>query len=469
MRRLEFRRPILGRLVWGWMSFAVVLVVAGGWLISEQSRKPKIGRVALNLDEELNRIKPPAKRLRLSAPDGGVSDDNFDDFNDLQNPDLIQSKRGKSSSGVSGLRYAQTSLSDSNFDTEEKPSIIARVVNPDDNEPVAAEDLAPRKRQDTEPRKIQIPKFNEQDADDISPPGELVITIDGRNIDDPRTAIKKRPLVNLGNKNIKPINVILPTLQKPSQYGKLPRISEDGILSAKYYTQNYRIKSDKPSVAFMITGLGLNANLTRRAIEELPGEISLAFAPYAKNLDQWIEQARAAGHEVLLEIPMESHNPASIRQIGPAGLLTSQTAEQNNKRLDWILSRGEGYFGVTNYLGSKFSSREEAIMPVIQHLSSMGVAYIDDTGATTRNQREGIVARDVARIISPAHSSSDRQAMIDDLGDLRGYAEEKGFALGKLAASDESLTVLTAFFRELAHAEFDLAPASAVLYVGTRS
>ena len=58
-------------------------------------------------------------------------------------------------------------------------------------------------------------------------------------------------------------------------------------------------------MALIVGGLGLNAVTTRAAIERLPPEVTLSFVPYADNLQSWIDQARAQGHEVMLEMPME--------------------------------------------------------------------------------------------------------------------------------------------------------------------
>ena len=63
-------------------------------------------------------------------------------------------------------------------------------------------------------------------------------------------------------------------------------------------------------MALVIGGLGLNAKSTRQAIEQLPPEVTLSFVPYADGLQGWIDLARANGHEVLLEAPME---PRTIR------------------------------------------------------------------------------------------------------------------------------------------------------------
>ena len=61
-----------------------------------------------------------------------------------------------------------------------------------------------------------------------------------------------------------------------------------------------------PRVAIIIGGLGLNAEGTANAIARLPGAVSLGFAPYGGDLEREVAAARAAGHEILLQAPMES-------------------------------------------------------------------------------------------------------------------------------------------------------------------
>ena len=107
------------------------------------------------------------------------------------------------------------------------------------------------------------------------------------------------------------------------------------------------------SVGLIIGGLGLNAKATREAIESLPPEVTLSFVPYADGLQGWIDMARAAGHEVLLEAPMEPKDYPD-NDPGPYTLMADGQPPETTQRLDWLLSRATGYFGVTNYLGSKF-------------------------------------------------------------------------------------------------------------------
>ncbi len=135
--------------------------------------------------------------------------------------------------------------------------------------------------------------------------------------------------------------------------GPLPIIGADGRTAAEAYARPFT-PNGRPKVSMVIGGLGLNAQTTRAAIETLPGEITLSFAPYAEGLQGWIDLARAHGHEVLLETPMEPADyPAN--DPGPYTLIAANRPEDTVRKLEWLMSRATGYFGLSNYLATASS------------------------------------------------------------------------------------------------------------------
>jgi 8-oxo-dGTP pyrophosphatase MutT (NUDIX family) len=145
----------------------------------------------------------------------------------------------------------------------------------------------------------------------------------------------------------------------------LPIVAADGRSPAQAYARPFQ-SNGKPKVALVIGGLGLNAKSTRQAIEQLPAEVTLSFVPYSDGLQAWIDLARSNGHEVLLEAPME---PADYpnNDPGPYTLLTTSKPAETVQRLDWLLSRATGYFGVTNYLGSRFVTSDPSMLRLSDH------------------------------------------------------------------------------------------------------
>ncbi|MBL4864014.1 MAG: divergent polysaccharide deacetylase family protein [Rhodobiaceae bacterium] len=178
----------------------------------------------------------------------------------------------------------------------------------------------------------------------------------------------------------------LPGLVAGGPNGPLPIISSSGRRASKAYARPAGLSATTatlPRVALVVGGLGISETATRNAITNLPPEITLSFAPYGRNLQQWIDRAREAGHEVLLELPMEPYDyPAN--DPGPYTLLTSLNSGDNLDRLSWLMSRFTGYFGVTAYQGAKFTSSKTAMEPVFEALESRGIMYVD-SGVSPRS------------------------------------------------------------------------------------
>ncbi|MBZ0217697.1 MAG: divergent polysaccharide deacetylase family protein, partial [Fimbriimonadaceae bacterium] len=111
-----------------------------------------------------------------------------------------------------------------------------------------------------------------------------------------------------GNGLVRLSNAGDPRLIEQTRAGSLPKIGPEGQRASVVYARPSRINpanADEPKIAILVTGLGISASGTSEAIQRLPGEISLAFAPYGGDLQRWIGKARRAGHEVLLQVPME--------------------------------------------------------------------------------------------------------------------------------------------------------------------
>ena len=84
--------------------------------------------------------------------------------------------------------------------------------------------------------------------------------------------------------------------------------------------------------------------------------MTLAFAPYADDVQRWVAKARELGHEVLLEVPMEPFDfPDS--DPGPHTLRSGASEDANIRKLTWSLTRFTGYAGITNLLGGPFPRR----------------------------------------------------------------------------------------------------------------
>ncbi|MBA4795022.1 MAG: divergent polysaccharide deacetylase family protein [Phenylobacterium sp.] len=244
-------------------------------------------------------------------------------------------------------------------------------------------------------------------------------------------------------------------LSAPGPNGPLPVIAPDGRTPAEAYARPFR-SNGKPKVAIVVGGLGLNARATRDAIERLPGEVTLSFVPYAEGLQGWIDLAREHGHEVLLETPMEPVDYPD-NDPGPYTLLASSGPAETTKRLEWLLSRATGYFGLTNYLGSRFLNADPAMAAFTTALKARGLAFVDDGQAAGRGM--GIPRASASRIIDDQLSG---EAIDEQLLALEAQALERGQALGSGFAYPLTIAQVADWAREVEQRGYQLAPASAL-------
>ena len=245
-------------------------------------------------------------------------------------------------------------------------------------------------------------------------------------------------------------------LSAPGPGGPLPVIAKDGRTPFQGYARPFH-DNGKPKVALVVGGLGLNAAATRAAIERLPAEVTLSFVPYADGLQAWIDLARADGHEVLLEIPMEPLDYPN-NDPGPSTLMANAPKEETVKRLDWLLSRASGYFGVTNYLGGKFVTVESAMSILTGALKARGLGLLDDGSAAHRGMN-GLPRASADAVVDEqlAADSIDHQLLA-----LESAALQHGQALGAGFAYPVTINEVVHWAQGLAGRGYQLAPASAI-------
>ncbi len=246
-------------------------------------------------------------------------------------------------------------------------------------------------------------------------------------------------------------------LSAPGPGGPLPVIAPDGRTPFQAYARPFH-DNGKPKVALVIGGLGLNATATRAAIERLPPEVTLSFVPYSDGLQAWIDQARAAGHEVMLEIPMEPLDYPT-NDPGPYALMANASASETGKRLEWLLSRGAGYFAVTNYLGGRFLNAPPAVAAFTAVLKARGLGFIDDGAGARRGA--GVPRASASAVIDEQLSADGIDKAL--LG-LEAQALQHGSALGAGFSYPVTIEQVGRWAQGLAGRGYQLAPASAIVH-----
>jgi polysaccharide deacetylase 2 family uncharacterized protein YibQ len=219
-----------------------------------------------------------------------------------------------------------------------------------------------------------------------------------------------------------------------------------------------------PVVAIVVGGLGVGAAKTTDAIMKLPPAVTLAFTPYGSDPTKLAERARVQGHEILLQIPMEPFDYPD-NDPGPQTLLTSLAAEQNLDRLDWHLSRFQGYVGVANFMGGRFVVNDTSMQPIIREAAKRGLGYFDDgsapqsvAAALASGQAMPFARADLSIDAVPTAVEIDRA-----LARLEELAKERGTAVGVASALPISIERIGAWIKTLQSHGILLAPLTTVM------
>lgn len=251
-----------------------------------------------------------------------------------------------------------------------------------------------------------------------------------------------------------------------SRHGSIPKIAADGVRPAEAYARATNLapgKMDSPRIAIVISGLGIGATNTTEALAKLPGAITLAFSPYSAEVDRLVTRARAEGHEVLLQVPMEPFDYPD-NDPGPQTLLTTLLADQNLDRLYWLMSRFQGYVGIVNFMGTRFTASERSLAPVLYEISKRGLIYLDD-GASPRSLASQIAGAnslpfakaEVVLDAVPTLAHIDRA-----LTRLEALARERGVVVGITAASPAAIDRIAQWAKAAESRGLMLVPITAV-------
>ncbi|MGF1454349.1 MAG: divergent polysaccharide deacetylase family protein [Alphaproteobacteria bacterium] len=251
--------------------------------------------------------------------------------------------------------------------------------------------------------------------------------------------------------------------------GFLPRIGADGRRPDAVYARPFADPLRRSRIAIVIRGFGLAGDASRDAVEILPAEVALAVSPYAGQPQFWTNQARATGHEVLLDLPMEPH-AFPDQDPGPHALLTRLAPPERMVRLHRLLTSTTGYAGVVTRMGRAFLSSEADLRPVLTDIARRGLFFLED--GTAERSVAGRIAPSLSlpyrRADRPLDAQPSRRTVDLALLELEAVARAQGRAIGVGTVLPVTLARIKAWAPTLAAKGLVLAPVSAMMTPSTR-
>jgi len=219
---------------------------------------------------------------------------------------------------------------------------------------------------------------------------------------------------------------------------------------------------DKPVIAIVIDDAGLDQPRTARTVD-LPGPITISYLPYARDLQSQVNAARNAGHEVMLHMPMEPSS-ATI-DPGPHALLARYDRQKILNEMTWMLDRFDGYVGVNNHMGSKFTADPERMRVVMEVMKSRGLMFLD-----SRTSADSVGYSTASSFGVPAitrdifiDDADDAAKIADMLARTENVARKQGFAIAIGHPRDLTIGALRKWIPEIQAKGFVLVPVTDVL------
>ena len=248
-----------------------------------------------------------------------------------------------------------------------------------------------------------------------------------------------------------------------SYFYSSPLNAQDPAIPGLAYSRPFTSAPDIARIAIIVGGLGLSKAGTQAAIQQLPGEVTLSFSSLSPNLNDWIAEARTAGHEVLLQFPVEEKTLRSRPEIRTP--LNGEDNINNLTRLNQLLSRVDGYVGMTNYMTSHFNLSEKSLEETLTNLQGRGLLFVDslenpELSSSNIADRLGLtnVISDLFIDLEASRISIDSRLL-----ELESIAESGGTAVGIGYPYPVTIERIALWVQKLDKEKIVLAPISAVI------
>jgi len=255
----------------------------------------------------------------------------------------------------------------------------------------------------------------------------------------------------------------------PQQWAAVPKQPEQAPAAAGKDLPAWRkfavavpAAAGRPRIAIVIDDLGVDKARTARTIRLRP-PLTLSFLTYASGLKDLTAAARAAGHELMMHIPMEPGSPDV--DPGPNVLLTGIPREELLTSLQWNLQQFDGYVGVNNHMGSRFTADLTGMQVVMAELKKRNLLFLDSV--TAFNSTAGKAAHRVGVPFARRNIFLDHddnvEAIRKQLVEVERLARRTGAAVAIGHPREATLQALIPWLGDVEGRGFQLVPVSALV------
>jgi polysaccharide deacetylase 2 family uncharacterized protein YibQ len=215
--------------------------------------------------------------------------------------------------------------------------------------------------------------------------------------------------------------------------------------------------------AIIIDDLGENLE-TARQLLALPYSLTFSVLPHLRDSVETAEEARRAGHEIMLHLPMQPE-ARSHASPGKGEIRIGMTSSEIEQILQSDLASVPHAAGVNNHMGSRATADRRLMTALMKALADRHLYFVDSRTTAAS------VALEAAR--QQGLPTFYRSVFLDDTESLpytleqlrhfRRVLEEQGTALAIGHPYPTTIAALAKFLPQLERDDVELAPASQLL------
>ena len=261
------------------------------------------------------------------------------------------------------------------------------------------------------------------------------------------------------------LHALDPELVEMSRFGPLPQRGPNGARPMDVYARALvtgpGLPANAPRVALVVGGLGADGAFAAEAAIALPLDVTLGFRADGSDLEHRVQAARAAGHEIVLQLStdgFDDHAGASASHRLTPDLAPNEVLD----RLHWQMARFTGYVGASAPAGAAFTAAAAAVRPVLSDLARRGLFFVDD-GASSQSAVPSLASTLDLPLVRTDVVLDGEGGFIDaSLGKLEQRARDRGYAVGLVSAAPASIGRVALFAQKLSDRGVALVPLSTI-------
>lgn len=221
----------------------------------------------------------------------------------------------------------------------------------------------------------------------------------------------------------------------------------------------YPAESTDTVISLIMVDYGLSDSTAEAVLKTLPEDITFLLSPYSKNISRWAQKAREKNHEIWMGLSVHPKNYPMI-DSGPQTLLMNVHAEQNKRRLEWHLSRTQGYAGLISRYNTAMVSSGPELNYLLMNAFDRGLGFVDsqptqnDAAWYTAHNEGGFYGENDLWI----DDSPIRNDIAEKLSELETIAKKKGYAVAFFRPYPTSISQILEWSDTLSDKHIQLGP-----------